>query len=83
MSDLMANALEQELQTYEKNKAALLGVARDKHVLIKGEKILGTFDTQNDAITIGYRDLGNVPFLTKKIEEVERPAAFTRGRLRV
>ena len=72
------NPLAQELATYQTHKAELLGRHRGGFALIHGEVILGTFDTQGDAIQIGYDRLGNVPFLTKRIVEVETPARFTR-----
>jgi hypothetical protein len=49
-----------------------------RFVLIRGLEIRGPYDTQNDAITIGYETYGNVPFLTKEIQPLERPATFTR-----
>ena len=50
-----------------------------RFVLIKGAEVRGPYDTQNDAITVGYEAYGNVPFLTKEILPFERPATFTRN----
>jgi hypothetical protein len=47
-------------------------------VLIRGAEVRGPYDTQIDAITVGYETHGNVPFLTKEILPFERPATFTR-----
>jgi hypothetical protein len=62
-----------ELKTFAAHKAELLATARGQFALVHLTKILDTFDTQNDAIAEGYRRLGNVPFLTKQILEVELP----------
>lgn len=70
-------ALSKELETFEKHKAELLGTAKGKFVLIKGDKIIGTYESQVDAVNQGYKDLGVVPFLVKKVEEIETPMNFT------
>ena len=49
-----------------------------RFALIKDSEVRGPYDTQNDAISVGYETYGNVPFLTKEILPVERPATFTR-----
>ena len=65
--------LDRELATYEREKGRLLAEARGKFVLIKGDDVIGTFDTQIDAINDGWRRFGNVPILTKQVVEVEEP----------
>jgi hypothetical protein len=65
--------LAQELATFEREKARLLAQARGKFVLIKGDDVIGTYDTQIDAINEGWRRFGNVPILTKQIVEFEVP----------
>lgn len=69
--------LKQELETYETHKAALLGTDRGKFVLIKGDRVVDTFVSEEDAIKAGYNTFGNVPFLVKEIIEIEVPANFT------
>lgn len=54
-----------------------------RFALIKGTEVRGLYDTQNDAITVGYETYGNVPFLAKEIAPFERPATFTRDILSV
>ncbi|MCW8965495.1 MAG: hypothetical protein OQK82_02230 [Candidatus Pacearchaeota archaeon] len=71
------NILSQEINTYNQNKENLLKDNSGKFVLIKGNKIIGIYDTQNDAIKIGIDKFGNTPFLVKKIEEVESVQNFT------
>ena len=69
--------------------ATELGVFRDhledwlvhdigRHALIRGTEVLGPYDTENDAIKIGYDTFGYVPFLVKEIYPIERSANFTR-----
>lgn len=68
--------LEQELSTYADRKCTLLLNAEGKYVLICGDDVAGTFDTDHDAMAEGYRRFGNVPFLVKQVTKVERPINF-------
>lgn len=68
--------LREEVATYEAHRAELIGSARGKWVLIHGQEVLGTFESQRDAIDQGYRDLGPVPFLVRQVVEVETPVDF-------
>jgi hypothetical protein len=61
--------LDDEIETYERHKPELLAKAQGKYVLIKGENIIGIYDTDNEAINQGYRQLGHVPFLARRIQE--------------
>jgi len=72
----MPTILDSELATYEQNKARLLATAERKFVLIHGAEILGVFDSEEAAISRGYEELGNVPFLVKKITPTEEPLTF-------
>lgn len=71
-------ALEQELQTYEKEKQKLLSESRGKFVLIKAEEVVGAYVSHEDALTEGYKRFGNQEFLVKEIIEVEPVNFFTR-----
>jgi hypothetical protein len=71
--------LDREIATYEKNREGLVGSALDKYVLIHGDDIIGTYDTETDAVNEGYRRLGNVPFLVRHISPVDRPVNFLSG----
>ena len=79
----MATLLDAELQTYEKNRESLLGSAEGKFVLIKGDQIIGVYESKMDAINQGYRQLGHVPFLVKQVLKVETPLNFLSNRLGV
>lgn len=67
------HALQTELATFNKNKEALLKSSENKYVLIKDDKILGVFETDNDALTYGYKKLGYVGLLVKQILKVDEP----------
>lgn len=75
--------LSEELKTYEANLESLLGAHEGKFVLIHDDRVLGAFDSQMDAITGGYRQLGNVPFLVKQVVKVELPLSFVSNLLGV
>jgi len=79
----MSEILSKELKTYEENLPRLLGTHEGKFVLIHGEKIVGTFDSQMDAITCGYREFGNVPFLVKQVLKFDVPLSFVSNLLAV
>jgi hypothetical protein len=51
--------------------------APGKFALIKGSSLIGIFDSETAAIRHGYQTLGNVPFLVKKVTEVDIPLNFT------
>lgn len=69
----MATLLDAELQTYERNRESLLRSAEGKFALIKGDQIVGVYESKMDAINQGYRQLGHVPFLVKQVLKVETP----------
>ncbi len=68
--------LDQELETYERHRERLLQDSEGKYVLIYRDDVITVLESKNDAITEGYRRLGNVPFLVKEIVQVEIPARF-------
>ena len=75
----MGQVLETELKTYEHERDRLLGACEGKFVLIYGDQVFGAYDTEMDAITLGYQKFGNVPFLVKQVLRVETPWEFTSG----
>ena len=77
----MEQALAKEIVTYESNFSALIGAHEGKFVLIHDDKILGAFDNQMDAITWGYKELGNVPFLVKQVIKIDVPLSFVSNLL--
>ncbi len=79
----MAEVLSKELETYEANLERLLAAHEGQFVLVHGDQVLGTFDSQMDAVTSGYRQLGNVPFLVKQLVKDEAPLSFVSNLLAV
>ncbi|MDE1852544.1 MAG: hypothetical protein KGI38_02220 [Thaumarchaeota archaeon] len=63
--------LQQEYQFYLGRKPELLRQAPGKFALIKGETLVGTYDTDADAYKVGLSKFGNVPFLIIRIQEKE------------
>jgi len=79
----MTKLLEDELRTYQRHREQLLAAAEGKFVLIKDDRVVGTFDSEMDAIRQGYAVFGNVPFLVKEIVEIEVPKKIFSPLLRV
>lgn len=71
-------ALELELETYGKLLHAELAGETGRFALIAKDKLLGVFDSYNDALTDGYKQCGLDPFLVKKVAAVETVAYFSR-----
>ncbi len=70
-------ALERELATFEKNLPALSG-SEGSWVVIKGEDILGIYDTYPLALQAGYSACKLEPFMVRKIEAPESALLVTR-----
>ena len=66
--------LERELQTYERERPALLA-HRGKFVLIRGDEVSGVFDGYEDALRAGYDRFGFERFLVREIQAVD-PVEF-------
>lgn len=77
------SVLDTELETYEKHRDRLLNTDRGKYVLIHGDEVVGAYHSKLDAINLGYRKFGNVPFLVKQIVELETPEYIVSGLLDV
>ena len=75
--------LEAELRFFNEHRVRLMHDAAGKFALVKGESLIGLFDSETAAIRHGYETLGNVPFLVKKVTEVDIPLNFTSFNLGV
>ena len=74
--------LDTELRFFERNRAEWLKSAPGKWALVKGESLVGTFDSAENAYVEGVRRFGNVSFLVKQILEsdpVQASPAFVLG----
>lgn len=77
------NPLAEELATFEAHRSELLGSAENRFALVHHSEVVGTYDTELDAITEGYRRFGNVPFLVKRVAAFDVPAHFVSNLLAV
>lgn len=68
-----AEVLKKELATYDRELERLKREHAGKYVLIKGENVVGTFDTFATAAGEGLRLCADEPFLVRKIGS-EAPA---------
>ena len=73
----MANVLNQEFQTFLKHLPDLLAQHPDKWVLIYHTDVIDIFDSEEEAVEVGYKMYRREPFLAKKIEEHEEPAVIS------
>lgn len=66
-------ALKRERRYFESIKLQLLLDHKGKFVLIKGEDLVGIFDSEGSALEEGYKRFGqSEPFLVHKIEYIEK-----------
>ncbi len=72
----MSSTLQKETETFNANKKDLLARGEGKFVLIKGERVIGLFDSQGDALQEGYRQFGRQSFLVKQVLAVDVPLPF-------
>jgi hypothetical protein len=77
MHATQATELETELRFFNAHRPELLQDAAGKFALVKGDSLIGVFDSDTAAIRHGYETLGNVPFLVKEVTEVDIPLNFT------
>ncbi len=61
--------LDQEIKYYEAQREQLLATNQGKFVLIKGENIIGIYDSEAAAYDEGLSKIGNQPFLIKQITD--------------
>jgi hypothetical protein len=83
MPGISVPELQTELHYFNEHRSELLEQAFGKFALIKGNSLIGIFDSEASAIRNGYQTLGNVPFLVRQITEVDIPLGFTSFNLGV
>jgi hypothetical protein len=47
-----------------------------RFALVHGTELVGSYESESDAISEGYRRFGNVPFLVKRVEASDAPEHF-------
>ena len=75
--------LEAELKFFEEHRLELFHEAPRKFALVKGTHLLGTFDSELEAVRAGFRTVGNDSFLVKEIVEADVPLVFSTFNLGV
>lgn len=76
--------LEKELKFYRSQYKELLSHYENQFILIKGDKLLGSFTTDLEAYEAGLEQVGNKPFLIKQVakgNDVERAPTLVLGLL--
>ena len=59
--------LQPELDFFERIRSELFARSAGKYALVKGAALLGVYDTELEAVRVGYQQTGNEPFLVKQI----------------
>jgi hypothetical protein len=80
---MCSEPLEKELAYFERERERLVAEAEGKYALIHGEELLGTYESEEDAITEGYRRCGNVAFLVMEILRVQTPVELVSNLLAI
>jgi len=75
--------LQTELKFFEQHRLELFRENPGKYALVKGTQLLGTFESELDAVGAGFRTIGNEPFLVKQIVEADVPLVFSTFNLGV
>ncbi|MCY4541458.1 MAG: hypothetical protein OXB95_03550 [Rhodobacteraceae bacterium] len=65
MNKQQEHLLGTEIEFYETNKDEFLHKHTNRHLLIKGRKLVGDFSTMNQAVGEGFRRFGTDPFLVR------------------
>ncbi len=80
------DALSEELKAYERMRAELLKKYRGKVVAIKDGKLVGVYNSEEEAFRDVVEKYGLVPVLIKRVVEKEKPEempSYTYGLLGV
>ena len=74
--------LDTELKYYQAHQDDLLKTSRGRVVLIRGEMVVGSFPTEEEAYQAGVQRFGNLPFLIVRVERGVLPSPVGQGLLR-
>lgn len=69
--------LETELAYYQRRRDELVARESGRFALIKGEQLIGVYDTLEEALTAGYSRFGLEPFLAKLISQTDETINLT------
>jgi len=79
-----SNILINELKAYERMKEELLKKYEGKVVVIRGGKVIGVYDSEEEAFNDVIEKYGPIPVLIKRVVREEKPEhipAYTYGLL--
>lgn len=80
------NVLGQELEFFESQREEFLKTYKDRFVLIKGKKLIGSYTTEEEAYQAGVEKFENTPFFIRKVTEKDESIslpALTAGVIHV
>ena len=73
--------LEKESETFNRMLPDLLKTDINKFVLIKEDKVIGTFIAIDDALNYGYEKFHDKPFFVRQILQMQQPLNFMNNYL--
>jgi hypothetical protein len=74
------DAIRAEIATYRRELPRLLAEGHaERFVLIKGDEVIGVWDTSDDAYQAGCQRFGTGPFLAQPVDQRDLTRAFPRG----
>lgn len=73
--------LEKEEKTFEQKLPGLIATDIGNYVLIKDEKVIGTFAAITDALKTGYEKFREQPFFVRQILPAQKPLSFANNHL--
>jgi len=76
--------LEKELEFFKSQYKELISHYENQFVLIEGSRLLGSFTTDSEAYEAGLEQVGNKPFLIKKVikgKDIDQAPALVLGLL--
>lgn len=72
-----AQPLQVESNFLQNNASILAEKYPNKHLLVQGEEVHGSFDSEDEAIDAGYEKLKNEdPFLVRHVSQIQPPFHF-------
>jgi len=86
MQDITKNVLKKELEYYKENKKEFLRTYKGQFVVIKDNKLIGSYTTEIEAYRAGVEEFGTASFLIKQVLDQEPTVdipALTTGAINV
>ena len=71
--------LEKEVEMFDKNLSDLIKTDFGKYVLIKEDRLVGTYVAIEDALKAGYQNFGKQAFFVRQILPFQEPLSFVNN----